>query len=88
MRKSWTHEDDQKIAEMICLFGNKVQGFKGAAESLRVSVKSVSSRYYRNQSIIDDYIIDWRYNQAYKTEGKPKKKETLWSRIKNWLHSL
>ena len=88
----WTEEMDKTIAEMLCLSDNKSLGFKEAAKSLGVSVGSISSRYYRNRKAIDDCIIEWGYIQAYKTEKKPKKEETLWSKIKKkfctWLHKL
>lgn len=67
MRHRYTEAEDRAIARYIALFGfNK--GLKDYAEGYNLSLKSVSSRYYRRKSYIDDYSRE--YLQYLATEER------------------
>lgn len=69
MRHRYTEAEDRAIARYIALFGlNK--GLKDYAEGYSLSLKSVSSRYYRRKSYIDDYSRE--YLQYLATEERKR----------------
>ena len=79
----WTEEMDKIIAKGILNHQkNRKLAFIQAQEeiinqfNIPISRKAISSRYYRNKTLIDGYIIDSALVKAFNPET-PKKEEKL-----------
>lgn len=79
----WTEEMDKIIAKGILSHQkNRKLAFIQAQEeiinqfNIPISRKAISSRYYRNKNIIDNYVIDSALVKAFNQET-PKKEEKL-----------
>lgn len=79
----WTEEMDKIIAKGILSHQkNRKLAFIQAQEeiinqfNIPISRKAISSRYYRNKNIIDNYVIDSALVKAFNSET-PKKEEKL-----------
>lgn len=79
----WTEEMDKIIAKGILNHQkNRKLAFIQAQEeiinqfNIPISRKAISSRYYRNKNIIDNYVIDSALVKAFNQET-PKKEEKL-----------
>ena len=79
----WTEEMDKIIAKGILNHQkNRKLAFIQAQEeiinqfNIPISRKAISSRYYRNKTLIDGYVIDSALVKAFNPET-PKKKEKL-----------
>lgn len=80
----WTEEMDKIIAKSI--FNNpknRKLAFVQAQEeiinqfNIPISRKAISSRYYRNKTLIDGYVIDCALEKAFNKETPKKKEEKL-----------
>ena len=79
----WTEEMDKIIAKGILNHQkNRKLAFIQAQEeiinqfNIPISRKAISSRYYRNKTLIDGYVIDNALVKAFNPET-PKKEEKL-----------
>lgn len=79
----WTEEMDKIIAKSILNHQkNRKLAFIQAQEeiinqfNIPISRKAISSRYYRNKTLIDGYVIDCALIKAFNQET-PKKEEKL-----------
>lgn len=79
----WTEEMDKIIAKSILNHQkNRKLAFIQAQEeiisqfNIPISRKAISSRYYRNKTLIDGYVIDCALAKAFNKET-PKKEEKL-----------
>ena len=79
----WTEEMDKIIAKSILNHQkNRKLAFIQAQEeiinqfNIPISRKAISSRYYRNKTLIDGYVIDSALVKAFNPET-PKKEEKL-----------
>ena len=79
----WTEEMDKIIAKGILNHQkNRKLAFIQAQEeiinqfNIPISRKAISSRYYRNKTLIDGYVIDSALVKAFNPET-PKKEEKL-----------
>lgn len=79
----WTEEMDKIIAKSIFNHPkNRKLAFVQAQEeiinqfNIPISRKAISSRYYRNKTLIDGYVIDCALTKAFDKET-PKKEEKL-----------
>lgn len=79
----WTEEMDKIIAKSIFNHPkNRKLAFVQAQEeiinqfNIPISRKAISSRYYRNKTLIDGYVIDCALAKAFNKET-PKKEEKL-----------
>ena len=79
----WTEEMDKIVAKSIFNHPkNRKLAFVQAQEeiinqfNIPISRKAISSRYYRNKTLIDGYVIDCALTKAFNKET-PKKEEKL-----------
>ena len=79
----WTEEMDKIVARSIFNHPkNRKLAFVQAQEeiinqfNIPISRKAISSRYYRNKTLIDGYVIDCALTKAFNKET-PKKEEKL-----------
>lgn len=80
----WTEEMDKIIARSIFNHPkNRKLAFVQAQEeiinqfNIPISRKAISSRYYRNKTLIDGYVIDCALTKAFNKETPKKKEEKL-----------
>lgn len=80
----WTEEMDKIIAKSIFNHPkNRKLAFVQAQEeiinqfNIPISRKAISSRYYRNKTLIDGYVIDCALTKAFSKETPKKKEEKL-----------
>lgn len=80
----WTEEMDKIIARSIFNHPkNRKLAFVQAQEeiinqfNIPISRKAISSRYYRNKTLIDGYVIDCALTKAFDKETPKKKEEKL-----------
>lgn len=80
----WTEEMDKIIARSIFNHPkNRKLAFVQAQEeiinqfNIPISRKAISSRYYRNKTLIDGYVIDCALAKAFSKETPKKKEEKL-----------
>lgn len=80
----WTEEMDKIIAKSIFNHPkNRKLAFVQAQEeiinqfNIPISRKAISSRYYRNKTLIDGYVIDCALAKAFNNETPKKKEEKL-----------
>lgn len=80
----WTEEMDKIIAKSIFNHPkNRKLAFVQAQEeiinqfNIPISRKAISSRYYRNKTLIDGYVIDCALTKAFDKETPKKKEEKL-----------
>ena len=80
----WTEEMDKIIAKSIFNHPkNRKLAFVQAQEeiinqfNIPISRKAISSRYYRNKTLIDGYVIDCALTKAFNKETPKKKEEKL-----------
>lgn len=80
----WTEEMDKIIAKSIFNYPkNRGLAFVQAQEeiinqfNIPISRKAISSRYYRNKTLIDGYVIDCALTKAFDKETPKKKEEKL-----------
>lgn len=80
----WTEEMDKIIARSIFNHPkNRKLSFVQAQEeiinqfNIPISRKAISSRYYRNKTLIDGYVIDCALTKAFNKETPKKKEEKL-----------
>lgn len=80
----WTEEMDKIIAKSILNHQkNRKLAFIQAQEeiinqfNIPISRKAISSRYYRNKTLIDGYVIDCALTKAFNKETPKKKEEKL-----------
>ena len=80
----WTEEMDKIIARSIFNHPkNRKLAFVQAQEeiinqfNIPISRKAISSRYYRNKTLIDGYVIDCALTKAFSKETPKKKEEKL-----------
>ena len=81
---SCTEEMDKIIAKSIFNHPkNRKLAFVQAQEeiinqfNIPISRKAISSRYYRNKTLIDGYVIDCALTKAFDKETPKKKEEKL-----------
>lgn len=79
----WTEEMDKIVAKSLFNHPkNRKLAFVQAQEeiinqfNIPISRKAISSRYYRNKTLIDGYVIDCALAKAFDKET-PKKEEKL-----------
>lgn len=80
----WTEEMDKIVARSIFNHPkNRKLAFVQAQEeiinqfNIPISRKAISSRYYRNKTLIDGYVIDCALAKAFSKETPKKKEEKL-----------
>lgn len=80
----WTEEMDKIIAKSIFNHPkNRKLAFVQAQEeiinqfNIPISRKAISSRYYRNKTLIDGYVIDCALTKAFSKETPKKKEEKI-----------
>lgn len=80
----WTEEMDKIIAKSILNHQkNRKLAFIQAQEeiisqfNIPISRKAISSRYYRNKTLIDGYVIDCALTKAFNKETPKNKEEKL-----------
>lgn len=80
----WTEEMDKIIAKSIFNHQkNRKLAFVQAQEeiinqfNIPISRKAISSRYYRNKTLIDGYVIDCALTKAFDKETPKEKEEKL-----------
>lgn len=80
----WTEEMDKIVARSIFNHPkNRKLAFVQAQEeiinqfNIPISRKAISSRYYRNKTLIDGYVIDCALTKAFNKETPKKKEEKL-----------
>lgn len=80
----WTEEMDKIIAKGILNHQkNRKLAFIQAQEeiinqfNIPISRTAISSRYYRNKTLIDGYVIDCALTKAFNKETPKKKEEKL-----------
>lgn len=80
----WTEEMDKIISKSIFNHPkNRKLAFVQAQEeiinqfNIPISRKAISSRYYRNKTLIDGYVIDCALTKAFNKETPKKKEEKL-----------
>lgn len=80
----WTEEMDKIVAKSLFNHPkNRKLAFVQAQEeiinqfNIPVSRKAISSRYYRNKTLIDGYVIDCALTKAFNKETPKKKEEKL-----------
>lgn len=80
----WTEEMDKIVARSIFNHPkNHKLAFVQAQEeiinkfNIPISRKAISSRYYRNKTLIDGYVIDCALAKAFNKETPKKKEEKL-----------
>lgn len=80
----WTEEMDKIVARSIFNHPkNRKLAFIQAQEeiinqfNIPISRKAISSRYYRNKTLIDGYVIDCALTKAFNKETPKKKEEKL-----------
>ena len=80
----WTEEMDKIVAKSIFNHPkNRKLAFVQAQEeiinqfNIPISRKAISSRYYRNKTLIDGYVIDCALTKAFNKETPKKKEEKL-----------
>lgn len=80
----WTEEMDKIVARSIFNHPkNRKLAFVQAQEeiinqfNIPISRKAISSRYYRNKTLIDGYVIDCALTKAFDKETPKKKEEKL-----------
>ena len=80
----WTEEMDKIIAKSIFNHPkNRKLAFVQAQEeiinqfNIPISRKAISSRYYRNKTLIDGYVIDCALAKAFDKETPKKNEEKL-----------
>lgn len=80
----WTEEMDKIVARSIFNHPkNRKLAFVQAQEeiinqfNIPISRKAISSRYYRNKTLIDGYVIDCALTKAFNKETLKKKEEKL-----------
>lgn len=80
----WTEEMDKIIAKSIFNHPkNRKLAFVQAQEeiinqfNIPISRKAISSRYYRNKTLIDGYVIDCALEKAFNKETPKKNEEKL-----------
>lgn len=80
----WTEEMDKIIAKGILNHQkNRKLAFIQAQEeiinqfNIPISRKAISSRYYRNKTLIDGYVVDCALTKAFNKETPKKKEEQL-----------
>lgn len=80
----WTEKMDKIIAKSIFNHPkNRKLAFVQAQEeiinqfNIPISRKAISSRYYRNKTLIDGYVIDCALTKAFNKETPKKKEEKL-----------
>ena len=80
----WTEEMDKIVARSIFNHPkNRKLAFVQAQEeiinqfNIPISRKAISSRYYRNKTLIDGYVIDLALTKAFNKETPKKKEEKL-----------
>lgn len=80
----WTEEMDKIVARSIFNHPkNRKLAFVQAQEeiinqfNIPISRNAISSRYYRNKTLIDGYVIDCALTKAFNKETPKKKEEKL-----------
>lgn len=80
----WTEEMDKIVARSIFNHPkNRKLAFVQAQEeiinqfNIPISRTAISSRYYRNKTLIDGYVIDCALTKAFNKETPKKKEEKL-----------
>lgn len=80
----WTEEMDKIVAKSIFNHPkNRKLAFVQAQEeiinqfNIPISRKAISSRYYRNKTLIDGYVIDCALAKAFNKETPKKNEEKL-----------
>lgn len=80
----WTEEMDKIVAKSLFNHPkNRKLAFVQAQEeiinqfNIPISRKAISSRYYRNKTLIDGYVIDCALTKAFDKETPKKKEEKL-----------
>ena len=80
----WTEEMDKIVARSIFNHPkNRKLAFVQAQEeiinqfNIPISRKAISSRYYRNKTLIDGYVIDCALAKAFSKETPKKEEEKL-----------
>lgn len=80
----WTEEMDKIVARSIFNHPkNRKLAFVQAQEeiinqfNIPISRKAISSRYYRNKTLIDGYVIDCALTKAFSKETPKKKEEKI-----------
>lgn len=81
----WTEEMDKIIAKSIFNHPkNRKLAFVQAQEeiinqfNIPISRKAISSRYYRNKTLIDGYVIDCALTKAFNPETSKKEEKLPW----------
>lgn len=80
----WTEEMDKIVAKSLFNHPkNRKLAFVQAQEeiinqfNIPISRKAISSRYYRNKTLIDGYVIDCALAKAFNKETPKKNEEKL-----------
>lgn len=81
----WTEEMDKIVARSIFNHPkNRKLAFVQAQEeiinqfNIPISRKAISSRYYRNKTLIDGYVIDCALTKAFNPETSKKEEKLPW----------